>query len=173
MGFVFLITGAVFLINSFSSLTGFVIIEKVSRNVSSIASLIFVFISVLLFIVSQKPKKLEKIVLISKQARERSKKDVRVKQNMKKYADEIRLIFGDSLHRPQEIVGNFHVSPRSKAKGGIRVAWHRKIDKEQGKEIIYIDDFLYHINNRDYVDFWNRKASRGEITLDDYEFEES
>ncbi|MBU2496966.1 MAG: hypothetical protein KJ767_02825, partial [Nanoarchaeota archaeon] len=139
-GILFLVIGIAFLFNSFPGLTGFVIIEKSGEKISNILGLIFIVISILLFISSQEHKNLEKIVLISKQAREKNEKDARIKQNMKRYVDEIRMIQADPTHRPQEIIGQFHVSPRSKAKGGIRIAWHRRIDEEQGKEIIYIDD---------------------------------
>ena len=97
-------------------------------------------------------------VFISKKALERAKKDRTVRENRKKYVNEIRRIFQNPLQRPQHPIGEFRVSPRGKNK--FRIAWHYDILKKQ----LFIDDLLYHINDKDYTDNWNDKAEKGEIT---------
>src|SRR3989344_4539396 len=61
-------------------------------------------------------------ILISNEAVERSKKDNFIRGNIRKYVHEIEMIKADPSHRPQEIIGELHVSPRGHV--NLRVAWH-------------------------------------------------
>lgn len=127
-------------------------------------AVVFIFIAGLILLLTERGKGgLE--ILISEKALERSRNDSRVRNNMRRYANEIRMIAADPRARPQEKVGEFHVSPRGQSVGGLRVAWHY----DEGKNKLYIDDLLYHTGENDYVDKWNRKVSARRITRKDYE----
>jgi len=106
------------------------------------------------------------VILISKQALERLKKDRTVKENKKDYNREILMIQASGGDRPCELIGQFTVSPR----GGkfIRVAWHFSYNKKTDTKIIYIDDLLYHRTQGDYTDNWGHKVRTGEINLASY-----
>lgn len=170
IGLLLFVLGIFLIINS-ASITGFAIIKQVNFEIPKILGLVFIISGIFMMLAREKVKiPLEKIVLISKQAQERSEKDPRVRENMQRYAKEIEMIKADPEHRQQEMIGSFHVSPRSGTGSGIRVAWHRTTDTENNREIIYIDDFLYHINDKDYVGRWNKKAGSGKIKISDYEF---
>lgn len=107
---------------------------------------------------------LEIHLVISKQALERIKKDKFVKQNRKWYERQILLIKSSYSDRPTERIGDFNVSPRGREVR--RIAWH--FDIENNILRIFIDDLLYHINSEDYVEKWNTKVRRKEITKNKY-----
>jgi len=50
LGIISLVIGALFLLNSFSGITGFVIVEEVGRNVSGVLGLIFVLVGMVLML---------------------------------------------------------------------------------------------------------------------------
>lgn len=103
---------------------------------------------------------------ISKQARERAKKDNFVRSNKKKYNNEIAMIILSGGIRPVELIGDFLVSPRGHVKH--RVAWHKAFDQKANILVIYIDDLLYHVTEEDYVGYWNSKARERRISLSSY-----
>lgn len=106
------------------------------------------------------------IVLISKQALERFKNDLFVNNNKNQYIQEINMLKTSEGNRPTEIIGKFLVSPRGNKK--IRIAWHFAIDTKTDTKIIYVDDMLYHISDKFYVDKWNEKVRAGKINLSSY-----
>jgi len=130
----------------------------VSSSVSWLV--VLMFIAGIVLVLTSKKTSLD--ILISNKAIERSSDDARVRGNMQRYINEIRMIAADPVNRPQEIQGEFHVSPRGH--NPLRVAWH--YNSNEGK--LYIDDLLYHTNNKDYVDRWNRKVARREVTKATY-----
>lgn len=105
-------------------------------------------------------------ILISRQARERAKKDKYIKSNRIAYIKEVNRIQASYGNRPREVMGKFLVSPRGNKK--IRVAWHFAYDKNLDTLVIYIDDLLYHITDEYYVDKWNEKVRIGLISLNSY-----
>lgn len=100
-------------------------------------------------------------VFISRKALDRSKKNKFVKEHLREYMKEIDMLVASQLKRPTERIGEFNVTPRGDKKE--RVAWHRE------GEDLYVDDFLYHEKDEDYVDKWNIKARIGKIKREDYE----
>lgn len=101
-------------------------------------------------------------IQISVKALDRAKNDAYIKSVKDKYLDEIQRISQLPRSRPAETIGDFKISPRGHKK--IRVAWHYK----EKPETIYIDDLLYHINKKDYVNKWNEKAESGKVNLKTY-----
>lgn len=111
------------------------------------------------------------ISLISKQALDRIKHDKKISQNIKRYKHEVEIILKEVreigyVKGRAEKIGKFKVSPKHHH-NSFRVAWHQTKDAE-GNQLIYIDDFLYHVNERDYNGKWNQKAASGKIKLDNY-----
>ncbi len=164
LGLVIAIIGALIIIAK-ARMTGFVISSYLDKipNILGI-SLIFLglLISTLAHFYESKPTKgLE--VLISNKAVERSRRDRTVKSNLKQYRKEIEMIMANPRLRPQEILGEFHVSPRGHK--DIRIAWHY----DSSNNILYVDDLLYHVRANQYVDNWNDKAKKRIITKQDYE----
>ncbi len=153
--------GILFVINSQANITGAVIgYGVVFPEIEFFVGSIFIVFAGILLVVGGGVGGLE--VLISEKALERARKDPRIKNNIEKYVDEIKMIMSDPRQRPQEILGKFHVSPRGKGKGGIRVAWH--LDGN----ILYVDDLLYHERGNQYVDNWARKAGKKKVVISDY-----
>ena len=176
VGSVFLILGAVLVYFSLArdsvGITGNVInalLENSGSFVGSYVGLAFVLFGVVLVLMSSKgdqrePSRSSLAIFISNKALERARSDGRIANNKGLYLDEIRLIAADPFHRPQERIGEFSVSPRERAKGGLRVAWHY----DRGANRLYIDDLLYHTTQRDYVDNWNKVAGNRRIKKEDY-----
>ena len=241
LGIFSFLLGAIFSINSFSGITGFVIVKEAGRNVSSILGIAFIVVGLILFnletrvqeeisyeeygkvIMNQlyenfptknkdtyrmerqefeerkkespsdarrylkkraeeissnpdierideikemlNPNK-KRIVFVSDDCFERARKDSRIKENLGRYMDEVEKIRKNPGQRQQEIIGDFHVSPRGHT--DVRVAWHK--EEKDGREIIYIDDFLYEEETGKYVDNWNEGARTKEIIPRDYDF---
>lgn len=63
-GLFLLALGIIFLANSFSNITGFVVVEQVSRNISGVISLLFVIVGALILVSREKLSLLEKILSI-------------------------------------------------------------------------------------------------------------
>jgi hypothetical protein len=114
------------------------------------------------------------IPYISSRAFERGEKDRRIKQNLKHYMKEIRMILSDPFRREKESIGDFLVSPRGETTEGVRIAWHleqkksKEGDRRVNYNLVFIDDLLYHDTQKHYVDNWDKKAFRGEIKLESY-----
>lgn len=104
--------------------------------------------------------------LISVQALERSKRDAYIKNNWKRYRQEILMLGASGGNRPAEKIGDFYVSPRGHVRH--RIAWHFTINNETNTKIIYVDDVLYKISDSDYVDNWADKARQRTINLSSY-----
>lgn len=102
-------------------------------------------------------------IFISNKALERQKRDPFIKNNLQLYLKEVMMLVYSEGKRQTEKIGKFNISPRGHKK--IRIAWHKK-----GNDI-YIDDFLYHETESDYVDKWNKKVLNGKIKIEDYEKE--
>lgn len=109
-------------------------------------------------------------IYISKKALERAKKDRIISGNLKRYAHEITLIAEElsalKSVKGKEKIGEFTVSPKHHH-NKFRVAWKRSKGKDGG-DAVYICDLLYHIDDKNYTDHWNRRAAEGRITLKDY-----
>lgn len=103
-------------------------------------------------------------IFISKQALERIKKDRFLKQNRNWYVRQINNLHDSNLNRPTERIGDFNITPRGHEKR--RIAWHFTAEKNIIN--LFIDDLLYHITDRNYVDNWNIKAEARKISLRDY-----
>ncbi len=161
IGSILAFIGIVLILNSFSGITGFVIIENINKNVSGIFGFAFFVAGVLLFL-QQQTRGLE--VFISNEAIKRSGKDRFIRNNLGAYRREIAMIIANPVARPQEIMGKFRVSPRGESLKGLRVAWH--FDSQSGR--LYIDDLLYHEKEGKYVGRWNRRVRNGEITPETY-----
>jgi len=158
------LAGIILLINSKSNITGAVIGVAVSSTINSFIGIIFILISGLLFLAGEEKGKKDLEIFISRAAIERSQKDSRVRHETRRFVAEIERIAANPEARPQELIGKFHVSPRGRSGGGIRVAWH--YDKENNR--LYIDDLLYHITEKKYVDDWTKKATSRTIKINDY-----
>ncbi len=159
IGVIAIISGILLLAGS--SITGFVIGEGTGVRTIFLTGLILVIAGYLITLQARKGG-LE--VLISRLAVERSERDPRVKQNLKRYVNEIERLKADPLARPQERIGEFSVSPRGRSPDGLRVAWHY----DQQNNILYIDDLLYHEKENKYVGNWNKKAKERTLTKSDY-----
>jgi len=161
-----LILGGIFLvlINEISGITGFVISSNnpLMKNIGTYFIGVALMIAGATVVYSDKSNKALEI-MISQKAMERSQKDKTVKRNISKYLKEIDMISQSPLERPQEILGEFHVSPQGHK--DLRVAWH--FDRQNN--ILYIDDLLYHERGNIYVDQWNDKVRNHKITKRDYE----
>lgn len=156
---------------------GFVIAEPQASQINYFVAAVLLIVGLILFL-SNKPK-LEEIVkktevqfYISNKAIERAMSDKYIKYNLKRYEKLIDTLKNHLLggHTYQtERMGEFNVSPQGHKKD--RIAWHVRSEKSGDKEIrkVYIDDLLYHINDKDYVDKWNRKAANYEIKVNNYE----
>ena len=162
-GMSFLSIGVILLLNSIVSITGNAIIEDVGTSVGSLWALWFIAVGAALVVESRTSQSSGLEVFISRDAIQRSEDDVKVKNNMVQYMKEIQMIAADPNHRPQEILGEFHVSPRGHK--NIRVAWHY----DRGTDKLFIDDLLYHRRGNKYVDNWDSRASQGKIKRKDYE----
>ena len=162
-GISFLSIGIILLLNSIVSITGFTIIGDVWLKTGSLWALWFIAVGIALIVESRNHPSGGLEIFISNKALKRSERDKYVKSNMKRYFQEIQMIAADPNHRPQEVLGEFHVSPRGHK--DIRVAWHY----DRNSDRLYIDDLLYHERGNEYVDKWNVKASNGEIKKKDYE----
>lgn len=153
--------GIFFMINSQANITGAVIgVSVVFPEIEFFAGLFLMIFAGILVVVGRDGG-LE--VLISRRALDRAKKDPRIRHDVRRYVKEIEMIAHNPRDRPQEILGEFHVSPRGKSKGSVRIAWHLDGNK------LYIDDLLYHVTDKKYVDDWAKKADRGNITIGYYE----
>jgi len=107
-------------------------------------------------------------VVISAQAIARSHADNRIQQQLTRYFKEIRLIAGNArtpgVRGAQvERIGDFFVSPQVETGEGIRVAWH--LARLKDDIVFFIDDLLYHVSEKYYVDKWNERARQGKIML--------
>ncbi len=162
-----LILGAFLLFSSQTGLTGAVIGNERVGSIGSIIGIILIIGGVLGVMVSEEGDLEREVkgpikILISETALKRSKKDKRIMNDKKRYINEIIRISKNPRERPQEIIGEFKVSP--KGNNPLRVAW----DYEAEQNILEIYDFLYHINDKDYTDYWNKKAEKKEITKQTY-----
>ena len=159
----FLFALGIIFISGSLQITGLVIADG-ARVAGSITGLVFIIGGAAILFASSRETSEKKglAILISNEAVERSKKDNFIRGNIRKYVHEIEMIKADPSHRPQEIIGEFHVSPRGHV--NLRVAWH--FDRKNN--ILYIDDLLYEKKGGEYVDRWNRKASQGKIRRADY-----
>ena len=162
-GISFLIIGAVLLLNSIVSITGYAIIEDVELKTGSLWALWFIAVGAALVVESRRALSSGLEIFISRGAIQRSEDDDKVKDNMVQYMKEIQMIAANPNHGPQEVLGEFHVSPRGHK--NIRVAWH--YDKAANR--LYVDDLLYYRRGNKYVDNWNSRASQGRIKKKDYE----
>jgi hypothetical protein len=102
-------------------------------------------------------------VRVSEKAMQRTERDRRISQNMAKFWDYVARIASSPIQYPQEIIGEFRISPRGH--NPLRIAW----GYDSATKTLNIYDFLYHISDKDYVDRWNRKAANGTITREDYQ----
>ena len=162
IGFLFLIVGLFFVAGSLR-ITGFTVADEFVRTSRSFLGILFVIGGILFIIVGRELKEGALEIFISQKALERAKRDRKIKENIKRYRAEIQKIAADPHQRPQEILGEFHVSPQGHT--DIRVAWHY----EPHENRLYIDDLLYHRGEKTYVDKWNEKAARRKITRRDYQ----
>ncbi len=160
-GIFLIIIGIIFSLNSFK-ITGFTIFENIAQTTSSFIGIILLIGGILFLTAGREEKESKLEIFISNKALERSKKDRFIRQNLAQYRDEIRMITANPQARPQEHVGDFSVSPQGHK--NIRVAWHY----DRQTKTLYIDDLLYHKKEHEYVDKWNRKATKREITREDY-----
>ncbi|MEK6898750.1 MAG: hypothetical protein AABW79_01500 [Nanoarchaeota archaeon] len=171
-GLVFFALGFYILLSSFSSVTGFAVINAEDIPYSSIWGVAFLIVGAFLLSIASRISDIGGIerrvmsgspsVVWSVQARERMRKDNFVRGNKKKYVKEVEMIAQSPKQRGQERIGQFSVSPRGH--NNIRVAWHY----DSKTNTIYVDDLLYHKNGRTYVDNWNNRATDGEITKGSY-----
>lgn len=106
------------------------------------------------------------IILISKQALERSENDSFIKNNWGIFIKESTMLNLSQGNRPSEKIGKFFVTPKGSVKH--RIAWHFSMDTETDTKTIYIDDILYHITPEKYVDNWAEKVRTGKINLSSY-----
>jgi hypothetical protein len=70
------------------------------------------------------------------------------------------------LHSNAETIGSFRVSPRGRSPDGIRVVW--MFQKVNDTIKILICDLVYHVRGNQYVDDWNVRAGKGDITKEAY-----
>ena len=122
-------------------------------------------------------------VLISSEALRRAKKDSFIKTQLAKYNQEIFLLASTISReaspenvvqvlrkaRPSEKIGDFTVIPKGK-KGpkAIRIAWTFTLDLNKQLIRIFIAELLYHEAEGKYVDNWNGKARKRDITTNTY-----
>lgn len=111
-----------------------------------------------------------KEVKVSKKVFERWDKDKFVQDNVDYYINKMDFLINTlkSGVNPTntEPIGEFHVTgPKGRKE---RIVWHIIRDKE-GNNILIIDDFVYHVTNKYYIDKWNEKARKKEIKKEDYE----
>lgn len=169
IGFLLIISGIILILsNEISGITGFatspdnLLMNPLMKNIGTYFLGIALMIVGAIVVYSDKSNKALEI-MVSQKAIDRSQKDKTVRQNINKYLKEIDRISQNPLERPQEILGEFHVSPQGHK--DIRVAWH--FDRQNN--ILYIDDLLYHERGNIYVDQWNTKARQHKIERRDYE----
>lgn len=165
LGIALILIGIVLLLN-LSGITGFAILQDIGMTTGSIFGIIFVVGGVILLLAREKHREEKQgglEIFISRKAIKRAKTDIQIKQNLRQYQNEVRRIKQDPLGRPQEIIGEFRVSPRGET--NLRVAYHYD---QQGNRL-YIDDVLYHVTEREYVNDWATKARHRRITRKDYE----
>jgi len=159
---ILILIGIIILLNTYTTITGFAVLNNLTKTTSSILGIIFVIGGILL-LQSGRTTTGGLEVFISNKALEKSEKDKTVEANLSKYRNEIRMVAADPLHRPQERIGEFQVSPKLNTK--YRIAWHH--DRRDNR--LYVDDLLYHVTDKDYDGKWNKKAAKGEIKIEDYE----
>ena len=170
LGALFIIAGSVLMLNSFPKITGFSVYAGLSSDLSSVFSAVFMLIGLLFMNLGleekvSSPENYKIQSVISRKALERLKKDRFLKENKKRYISEIKKILASPNQRPQELISEFHVSPRGESgSGGPRIAWH--YDPKEHK--LYIDDLLYHVDQHRYVDDWATRVRKKEITLSQY-----
>lgn len=112
-------------------------------------------------------------IYVSNEAMERALDDKTIFNNFIKYQEEIDRIarYAKQGHYKGSRIGDFRVAPKGRDPKGEkkpRIAW--KYDEK--KDELKIFDMLYHINDKDYTDFWNIEAANNRIKKDDYTFED-
>ncbi|MFW6014414.1 MAG: hypothetical protein ACOCQG_04535 [Candidatus Nanoarchaeia archaeon] len=108
----------------------------------------------------------EREVFISRKAEKATHKDHYIREHLGTYIKEIDKIIENPLERQQELIGDFRISPQGHKKE--RIAWRYEVD-DKGTEKIFIDDLLYHIDDKDYKNKWNKKAANFRIRGTDYD----
>lgn len=169
IGFVLIISGVLLFGNS-SGITGNVVYEDIQGYTFSLIGLAFILGGLALLVFGRESSGgletlTETRVLVSRKALSRVRKDSTVKNNFSRYLHEIEMIKNNPSVRPKEKIGEFLVSPQGKSPKGLRVAWHY----DAKSNTLYVDDFLYHESEREYVGKWNRRAADREIIKKDYE----
>lgn len=116
-GLVFFALGFYLTLSSFSSVTGFAVIDAEDIPYSSVWGVAFLIVGAFLLSVASRVSDLGGIerrvmsgsprVLWSAKARERMEKDSFVRANKKKYVKEVEMIMQSPKQRPQEIMGPF------------------------------------------------------------------
>lgn len=104
-------------------------------------------------------------ILVCNAGINRIKTDPYIQNNLVNYLNEMSLVIANlsnGQNRVHESIGEFNVSPQSKSKQGIRIAWRFE------NRVIYFDDFLYHERNNVYVDNWGHKVLSKIITPTSY-----
>lgn len=170
LGTLSFVWGALLISFSFSGLTGFAISSD-NSGIYSVFGLSLIIGGLILVFTGAREESsggLEKGVeteqpriVMSETARKKLVKDNFVRANKKKYMQEIEKIANNPNARPQELIGEFHVSPRGANQ--IRIAWHTG-----GDGTLYVDDLLYHTDQLAYSGDFNHKARRKEITRRNY-----
>jgi len=171
LGFVLIVIGAFLILGSFSGITGFAVFDDLRRETFSVVGIITIITGLLLMLgfrdqegglatIAETGTK----VMISKKALERADKNNFITHNWSRYLHEIRMIQADPKARQTERIGEFNISPRGRSLKGLRVAWHYDGDTDT----VYIDDVLYHEKEGKYVDNWNDRARKRQITQKSY-----
>jgi hypothetical protein len=120
-------------------------------------------------------------IMISKQAIQRAKKDKFVKSNLSKYNGRITQLYNLLLNARNkkealaifsreiavEKIGGFEVFPKGRVESkAIRIAFTKLVSDEL--ILVNIHDLLYHSDSRTYVDRWNLRAMKKQITPSNY-----
>lgn len=117
-------------------------------------------------------------VLISRKALSRARKDSFIRENIDAYGREIEKVESMVAENPTlaiqraKTIGEFTISPTGySGRGGPRVAW----EYDPKTNTLKIHDVLYHEKRpgsaEGYIDDWDRKAQKREITRKNYERE--
>ncbi len=159
----FIIIGSFLMITTKVPITGYIVNDnELATNLRFSLGMIIATIGIILILIERKDEESKLTIMISDKALERARKDRTVKSMTRKYLAEIDKIAESPNQRPQEQIGEFHVSPRGQKE--IRVAWHY----DPKGNILYIDDLLYHKSENEYVDNWATKVRQGHIKRNKY-----
>lgn len=165
-GMLFIIFGAILMFSNAFRIMGYAVYESGGGHKIYFAGAVLMVLGVLVLMFGREKSRWGGLeIMISRKAIERVKKDKTAEGYLDKYANEIEQIakHPEVREKGYHAIGEFRMSPTGHRP--IRVAWHY----DKNTNTLYVDDVLYKTGQKRYVDRWDEKVSKREITLADYE----